>query len=149
MRIVKSPDPTVGGTLWWLSWALSFAVIAGVLVTVQQYIAGQLMANLRQLRSANAAKDDLLGMVSHELRTPLTPALLILSGLERASDIPLVHREHLSQARAQIELEARSEQDLGRVTHVGNAWVAERDMTPCGGTCYDVLTCTNRLFKPS
>jgi signal transduction histidine kinase len=89
-----------------------------MLVTTQQYIAGQLAAQLRQLRKLSAAKDDLLAMVSHELRTPLTPVLLVLSDLQRAADIPEKYREEIVLAREQIELEARLVNDLLDLTRV-------------------------------
>jgi len=123
--VLASDDPRAGGIAWWLSWSMSFAVLAITLMLIQQYISGHLVQSLAESRRqraelarANAAKGELLAVVSHELRTPLTPVMLSLAMLRQDERLPEDVRQELAMAYGQVELEACLIGDLLDLTHM-------------------------------
>jgi PAS domain S-box-containing protein len=65
-----------------------------------------------EAEAANHAKDDFLASLSHELRTPLTPVLAILSSWEHNANLPPELFSNVQMLRRNIELEARTIDDL-------------------------------------
>ncbi|HEX8295207.1 MAG TPA: ATP-binding protein [Chthoniobacteraceae bacterium] len=72
-----------------------------------------------QAEAAHQAKDRFLAVLSHELRTPLTPALVAVSALQSAEEIPTEElQQSLAVIRRNIELETRLVDDLLDLTRL-------------------------------
>lgn len=66
----------------------------------------------RELKSANATKDQFLSSLSHELRTPLTPVLLAIEGLLQDQNLPQRVHDDLEVVNQNLSMEVQLIDDL-------------------------------------
>src|SRR5439155_1241968 len=83
----------------------------------------------QRAETAIMARDQFLSIVSHELRTPLTPVLLIITALQRRSDLPPDAAEDVASVREQIQIEARLIDDLLDLVRLGQGKMVLRPRT--------------------
>lgn len=74
----------------------------------------------RELRAANAAKDQFIAMLSHELRTPLTPVLAVASAFVDLPELAPELRSAFAIVQRNVKIEAQLIDDLldaARIAH--------------------------------